>query len=867
MQTPDPFAQTIETALENFADPAWLGAHCPLAAPFVLGGASSNAETAKARGEHLQNALRAAAQSLSPEHRQLLDASFFQRNWQHNINGVAMTLSMSRAAYYRHRAAALHALTEAFAKSLAPTVQLEQPKTPSLLLGRDGMLQVALQQLQAGQAVSISGASGLGKTALGQAIGAQFAAKAGSAFWFTVRPPLNDHLNGFAFALAHHLKQAGASQAWRQLIADSGATKPDVLLGLLQFDLAQLKAPLLVCIDEVDLLSNENAPHAALLQVLEVLRSHTSLLLIGQRQTLLAQHAITLNGLEMADALALLAAHGIATASMTTQTAQQVLEATHGNPLLLSLFASLYMAGEPTALLLRQLARRPNVPVLLERLWARLSDDERALWCSVAVCRQPAPLDAWPDDVAALQTLAQRSLVREHEGQAVYVLPPVRDFVLAKAKEANEAMLAGAHAYAARLFEVRARFTSAAWHYVQARMPEQAIWLWFQHRERETARGLAQSAQAIFAGLDTNALRDEEAQRTLALLRAEWRKLAGQAEEGLAELREARWSSNHPQFGYAQRLRGNLQEMRGQLDQAAAAYREGLHASFAQHTHERIRMWTAQGYAHYRQGEMREVRYAALQAQIEAMDFRGFVEAQMGNYAEAEMVLREGLGLAEQARLDNENWIAKLHERLGTVMWQLGKHDEAVKHLQTAMQLYEQMGDSITPLYQHMNLAAAYIVAGEYDEALHEALPSLARAHGMNHAYLIAGLSLNAAEASFYLGQLDEAERYAMQCMNQEEMAVQPYAFTVVGMVQRARGQTPSSQTTLRTAIANARQIEDRYAEACAWRELGRTSCAANATDVTEAKAAFDEALRLFEAMGLAHEVTKTQAERDADTK
>ena len=106
------------------------------------------------------------------------------------------------------------------------------------------------------------------------------------------------------------------------------------------------------------------------------------------------------------------------------------------------------------------------------------------------------PTRCLADDEACLQTLVQRGLVREQDDDAVYVLPPVRDFVLGKA---DAMLLTGAHANAAKLFECRAQFTSAAWHYVQAGMPEQGIWLWFNHRERETGRGLAQSAQTIFA--------------------------------------------------------------------------------------------------------------------------------------------------------------------------------------------------------------------------------------------------------------------------------------------------------------------------------------------------------------------------------
>ena len=854
--TSDTFTQTLEVALEHYADAAWLGAHCPLAAPFVLGDGPSAAPDAKARGEQLQQALRAAAQSLSPDQRQLLDTSFFQRNQQHNINGVAMTLNLSRAAYYRHRAVVLQAFAGAFARSLSPTVQLERVQPPQHLLGRSEHLHVALHHLRMGDTVGISGASGVGKTQLGQAIAAQF----GTVFWFTVRPPLNDQLSSFVFALAQCLQQRGATQTWRQLIADADAVKPDVLLGLLQFDLAQLPTPLLLCIDEADLLRHDNAQHAALLQIVEALRTNSPLLLIGQSPILMTQHTIALNGLQTEDARVLLTSLGVTT--MSAQTAQQVLEATQGNPLLLNLFATLYATSEPTAVLLRRLAQQPNVAVLLERLWQRLGDDERALWCSVAVCRQLAPRDAWRDEEQALQMLVQRGFVREQDVHAIYVLPPVREFVLARA---NDELLVATHANAAKLFECRAQFTTAAYHYVQAHMPEQAIWLWFKHRELETGKGLAQSAQTIFADVAVSELRDEEAQRALSLLRAEWRKLAGQAEAGLEELRAVRWPQGHSQFGYVQRLRGNLQEMRGQLAQAVAAYREGLQATPTQKTQERIRMWTALGYAHFRQREMHEVRNAALQAHIEVLDFRGFVETEMGNYAEAERTLREGLVLAERVQLESQKWVAGLHDRLGQVLWQVGRSEEAIRHLHIAFRIYESLGDSITPLYMRMKLSAAYIMAGEFGKALDEAQRGLRIAEPVHHAYLIAGLSLNAAEANFYLGQLDEAERYAAQCMSQEEAAVQPYAFTVLGMIQRARAQIPSSQTTLRTAIANAQGIEDPYAEACAWRELGRTlRVAANAL---EAQTAFNEAMRLFERMGLAKEVEKTRAESGAESK
>ena len=66
-----------------------------------------------------------------------------------------------------------------------------------------------------------------------------------------------------------------------------------------------------------------------------------------------------------------------------------------------------------------------------------------------------------------------------------------------------------------------------------------------------------------------------------------------------------------------------------------------------------------------------------------------------------------------------------------------------------------------------MNLSAACIVAGELQRALDEAEPALATATAMQHAYLIAGLSVNAGEACLKLGRLNDAEHHAMQALQQ----------------------------------------------------------------------------------------------------
>ena len=106
------------------------------------------------------------------------------------------------------------------------------------------------------------------------------------------------------------------------------------------------------------------------------------------------------------------------------------------------------------------------------------------------------------------------------------------------------------------------------------------------------------------------------------------------------------------------------------------------------------------------------------------------------------------------------------------------------------------------------------------------------------------------------MGELDEAEHYAQQALQQEEDTTQPYAMTVVGMVQKRREQWTQAEATLQFAVQAAVQIEDRYAEAVALRELG---CVLQVQQKNTAPEMFSRAVALFTEMGLTQETDKTR--------
>ena len=112
----------------------------------------------------------------------------------------------------------------------------------------------------------------------------------------------------------------------------------------------------------------------------------------------------------------------------------------------------------------------------------------------------------------------------------------------------------------------------------------------------------------------------------------------------------------------------------------------------------------------------------------------------------------------------------------------------------------------------------------------------LAVALPMRHGYLIAGLSVNAAEACLLLGEMDEAERHARLAGAQEEAHAQPYALTALGRAMLARGDQTGAATMLAEGAGLAEAAQDRFALAHALHWLARAQTGAEAV-TTDARA------------------------------
>ncbi len=822
MPSADPFLEALEAALDHLADPAWLGAHSPLASTYVLGAAAAG--DGLARGSALRQRLAEAAATLDEDARRLLEAAYFRRKPGLTIIGVARELHMSRAAYYRHRDAALPELGNAFAAIIQPALRLEAPPGAPLI-GRQRELAAAESVLRAGGTVALAGPAGIGKTTLGSALARRWP----SAFWFTFRPPLNDQFEGFVFALAFFLREQGATLAWQQLVADANPAARARIVGLLRHDLSQLPARPLLCIDEVDLLRFDTSEHAQLIQLLEELRSQAPVLLMGQQLVIEPGLTLVLRGLEAAEAQSLLDTHGAP--GLAEAEFGRLLESTRGSPALLRLFAALVGAGEPAASALRQTQASPTLEVMVRRVWRRLDEAERELLARVSVHRGRAPLDAYSAHKAYAALLA-RELIRPDGAGGLSVPTFAREF--AHANVPPDVRLA-LHIDAARIYEQRADFTSAAWHYLAGREPALAVWTWFRHRESETRHGRAAAARAIFVDVAAADLPSAEDRRALALMRAGWLRDAGEADDALRALDSAAWPAGHPASGFAHLLRGQLHETRGQIAQALAELRLGLGEFERARERDAARVSASIGFAHLRERDMAAARQAAIEAQVQAQSFRGFVETQAGNFAEAREQLEAALALAERQAV-RPAVMREALSRLGTLCWQQGDAARALDLLGRALGLAMAAGDTLSAVYLRINLSAAALTLDQPALALTYSKDGLAVALPMGHGYLIAGLSVNAAEACLALGEVDEAERHARLAGAQEEAHAQPYALTALGRALLARGDRAGAAATLLEAAALAEAAQDRFALAHALHWLARAQAGDSAV-ATDARA------------------------------
>lgn len=880
------FFDILKQALESIHQPAWLGNHCPLAAPYFLGEALTGFEpTAEGRGLALRAEIERAVDSLwgaplpasgsellaaasaedAPIGRYdclVLELNYFRQRYrpaprsQSDIyNDI---LHISRPTHDRHLRGAVERLAVTLLRRLRPAIRPEQPPPPAHLIGREALLNQAENALAAGKTVSLTGPGGVGKSSLAALLADGWSSPA--VFWYTFRPTFNDHLESLLFALGYFLDRFGASTLWHQLLADSGRVK-DVGLaaGLARSDLAALAYQPLLCFDELDFLralsQSETRPaHAQLLEFLDSLRGHTPMILIGQRAYWESDDILALDALHSAQIGDLLTHLDVA---HTPADVYALHTYTGGNPRLVELCVAFYQTGVGESLA-EALGHLPSFHGLLPlwlRLERRLPQAERLTLNTLSVFRSPAPADVWlrgsAEEAVALTRLIQRRLAQQDEQGGVALLPALREIVYTELSVETREEL---HAQAARIRAERGEYTAAAYHLQRAGQIEAAISLWYENREDEIHRGQAGAALTLFEQISLRRLSPPR-EKELRLLRSELYQLAGAPEHVIETLSSTAWESDDDQQMDAALLLGKAYERQGQNDQARRSYGAGLLA--AEKLQSRmVELHVQRGLTFLHERDMQEAWQEVHKARYLAENMTGTLLEQSGRLEEARQHYHSALTLAQESSY--LAGVARSFHNLGNVSSRQRRLDEAIGYYQQSLATHEQMGNRVGAEIARSGLVAPYLQAARYAEAIAEAGRALRFFQAMGDSFWIALNASNLAEAQVEIGNYDEAERAANLVLAEEEPHSHPYALFTLGRVRQAGGRLDEAQSVLQQARRLAETNEDRYLLAYCWEEIGKVQRAAAAHEA--AADSFGRALELFRALNIREKVADVQA-------
>jgi hypothetical protein len=876
-----PFERHVKQALRLLSDLERLGDESPLASPYFLGRALRDLKrpaTNAARGDVLRAEIRAAAARLwrgpLPDSRDAMLAAIAEarrdpddprysyvvlelrcfNEWVQPLHTSDIweqphLLPGSKSQHYRDFDRAVKQLAALLLDSLRPALRPERPRPPEVLYGYEQQRELLAQALAQGRAVALAGPGGVGKTSLAAAALADAGER--PAFWYTLRPRFNDGASSLLSALGAFLHEHGASNLW-QYLATANSLMGDLNLaaGLLRQDLATLEArrPILIFDDLEHLAAGNLEPpspsHAQLLGLIEGLRGSAALLLISQRSLPACDLHLNLGGLGLDDVARLCAHSGHA---LTAGEIEGLQAYTDGNPRLVVLLLALRSAENAPLSLESERAARSLLPAF-QRLWLRLTPDERRSLQRLAVYQGYAPEDLLSP--GSLDGLLRLRLL-EHDGAGgIAVLPSLAAIIQ---EELSPELREKLHGEAAMVRLERGEYTAAAFHFARSGQEQLAVQAWFPQRRQAIARGEADAALSVFGAISRQRL-DRQEQKALDIIRSELRQLVGQQEEALRDLEQADWSDLSEGSARLWMLRGEMQDALGFPDRALQSYGEGL-AVTARLLGQVVVLHQRRGLLFYRRRDLAASWHEIHRAQFELSVLRGLVRQEEGAYDESLEAFRAARRLAEQ--LADDSLRAQAERYLASIFGRRQQLADAVSHGLDALATYERLGDRVNLEKMRSNLAFIYVQTRQFSQALEVGAPAYAFFIAVRDTYFAGATGANLAEASFELGDLAGAARYAAEVLELGHPHAAPYAHFTLGQIDLARDNASGAIDNFSKSMQLAQSNDDPFMVAYAQRSLGQALLAAN--EAEPARRQLQTALELFRQLDIAGEIAATE--------
>ncbi len=883
------FEKCVQEALENVKDADWLGAHSLLAASYFFEQKRPHhgRHAIRWRGEMLQKRLKKTLDQLLEDVQRdrdiilmqareeknlkkgesawvyahvLLDARYFHERFRPRtveyiytddpLSGEPAYFAMSRATYHRHQDLAIVVFSRLFIQMHRPNLNLEQPPYQVDLAGRDTLRDQLLYHLRQGASVGLLGAPGVGKSVVGAAVVAQWESEA--IFWLTVRPGINDTLQAFLFELANFLTIHNAYALWQHLLTNAHETIDLIpILSLLRTDLARLQSTsLLICLDSVDhLIALEQRPHFT--AILGELKNAAPVLQIG---AILLEDTveIIIKGLTAVQCQQLVQGQQI---DLDPDLLQSWYTLSSGNPRLLRLLVTLSKLGIVQDALLQAMMQGETAVNLFTRIWLQLPSQERTLLMQMSVYRRPIPIMMLQIEESlstALGRLLQNALVIRHQNDTVepaaYIIHALRD-------AATPEHRAALHQSAALKRSDMGQFTAACYHLIEAGDVESAVLLWHQHQAHEIEQGQAIAALNLFQNINPGVFATPATQEMWAVLCADLMRLNGDLERGRDVIEQIVWRPDTKLQFDAMVLNGDftleIDGMTEALEKYTQAEDIGIRIIAGL-----VGVYLKRGIAHERLSNLTQLRFEVEKAQCELERLQGMEEFGRGNLDRSERHLRVALTIAQQIK--DKRLQGRLYLDLATVFSRSEQFEAAEKAWHDAIEAFTQYGDTYLANIAQLNLLFFYILAAKPNAAIELGERISSDFEYSANVFYRAVFFLNLGQAWLDSGRDDtKARDYAQRALLCEEDKISPNALLILGTVASRQQKWEQAKRYFDEAHQAVDGTEDRSIQAHVQQAYGELYL--DQGDFLTAIKALEQALILFEAVGIETEIAKTK--------
>ena len=234
----------------------------------------------------------------------------------------------------------------------------------------------------------------------------------------------------------------------------------------------------------------------------------------------------------------------------------------------------------------------------------------------------------------------------------------------------------------------------------------------------------------------------------------------------------------------------------------------------------------------------------------------GQIEDTEGRYDDALLSYQKALLTAQH--LQDHALLGMIHREVAVVYGRCKRLTEAVQHIQSALQIYEVIGDRPSQERVRSDLACIYIDNRQFQAVIEPAHKAYQFFKTIQSPLMLSVSAANLAEAYFELSDWPQAEHFAQEVIAQEEPHTYPYGLFTLGRLHRVRRNWEVAAAHFADVVRIAGANEDTLMVAHAQRELGEIYCTTGR--FAEAQHELQAALRRFEQMGIEVEVIRTQS-------